>query len=122
LHDGLHHRAAGGHDFGEIAAPAIGVGAAGGQFLHVVTGGKRRTAGGDHHRAHAFIVVNVRERRMQLRNQSLRQAVAGFRPIEREHGNASKRLAKQVRRSRRGRTCSLARHRNIRLGRFVILM
>ena len=87
LHDGLHHRAAGIHHLGKIGAPAIGIGAARGQFLHVVAGGKRRAVGCDHHRAHAGIVVNVFQRRMQFGDHGFGQAVARRGAIERQHGN-----------------------------------
>ena len=63
----------------EIGAAAIGIGAAGGQFLHVVAGGKGRAIGRDHHRAHLGVVVNVVQRRVQFGDQAFRQAVAGLR-------------------------------------------
>ena len=102
MHDGLHHRAAGIHDLREIGAAAIGIGAARGQFLHVVAGGKSRAVGRDHDRADAVVVVNVLQRRVQFGDQAFRQAVAGRRPVEREHGDAAERLAQQDRRLRRG--------------------
>ena len=82
---------------GEIAAAAIGIAAARGQFLHVVAGGEGRTVGRDHHRAHAGVVVNLLQRRVQFGDQAFRQAVAGLGPVEREHGDAAQRLAQENR-------------------------
>jgi hypothetical protein len=95
LHDGLHHGAAGGHDLRKIGAPVIGVAAAGGEFLHVVAGGKGRAVGCEHHRAHACIVVNIPERGMQFGDQAFRQAVARLRPVEGQHRDAAHRLAQE---------------------------
>jgi hypothetical protein len=122
MHDRLHHRAAGIHDLGEIGAPAIGISAAGGQFLHVVARGEGWTAGRDHHRAHPGIVVNFPERRMQLGDQAFREAVAGFGPIEREHADAAQRLAQENWRFLCGNACGFSLHRNIHLGMPIILM
>ena len=60
----------------EIGAAAIGIAAARGQFLHVVAGGEGRTVGRDHHRAHALVVVDLLQRRVQFGDQAFRQAVA----------------------------------------------
>ncbi len=79
----------------KIGAPVIGIGAAGGEFLHVVARGKGRAVGREHHRAHAGIVVNIPERRMQFADQAFRQAVAGLRPVEGQHGDAAHRLAQE---------------------------
>ena len=86
------------HDLCEIGAAAIGVGAARGQFLEVVAGGKGRAVGGDHDGAHACVVRDRGERVAERREQRLRQAVAGLRPVEREDGDAAADLAQQDRR------------------------
>jgi hypothetical protein len=78
--------------------------------------------GSNHHRAHACVVVNFQQRRVQFGDQSLRQAVAGFGPVQREHGDAAERFAQQIRRLRRGGAGGLSLHRNIHLGGSVILM
>jgi len=85
LHDRLHHRAARIHDLREIGAAAIGIGAAGGELLHVMARGKRGAAGRDHHRAHAGIVAKLVHRAVQFGDQGLRQAVARRGPVQRQH-------------------------------------
>jgi hypothetical protein len=97
MHDRLHHGAAGVHDLRKISAPPIGVAAPRGQFLHVVAGGEGRAVGGDHHRTHARVVVDLLQRPMQFRDQPFGEAVARGRAIERQHGDAANPLAEQNR-------------------------
>ena len=101
MHDRLHHGAAGVHDLREIGAAAIGVAAPRGQFLHVVAGGEGRAVGGDHHRTHALVVVDLLQRPLQFRDQAFGEAVARGRAVERQHGDAADRLAEQDRGLRR---------------------
>ena len=102
---------------GEIGAAAIGIAAARGQFLHVVAGGKGRAVGGDHHRAHALVVVDFLQRRVQFADQAFRQAVARRGPVEREHRDAAERLAQQDRRLRRRRRGRSGRSSKYPVGR-----
>jgi len=111
-----------GHHLGEIAAAAVGVGAARRQFLHVVAGGIRRAGGRDHYRAHFWLVVNLFQRRVQLRDHRFRQTVARRGAIERQHGNAADALAQQNRSLRRWRACGPGGHGIIHLGSACILM
>jgi len=101
VHDCLHHRAAGVHDLREIGTATISIGAACGEFFHVMAGGKGRAIGRDYDRAHVSVVMNVVQRRVQLGDQTFRQAVARRRPVEREHGDVACALAQQDRRLRR---------------------
>ncbi len=95
MHHRLHHGAAGVHELGEVGTAAIGIAAARGHFLHVMAGGEGGTIGRDDEATHALVGADLVQRRMKLRDQSFRQAVARRGTVEGEHGNAADIFAQQ---------------------------
>ena len=79
----------------EITSAAIGIAAAAGEFLEVVTGAKSRTIGGKHHCAHGLVGRDFGEAVGQRDQQRLGQAVAGLRAIEHEDGDVLIAFAQQ---------------------------
>jgi hypothetical protein len=79
----------------EIVAPAIGVAAAGGQLLEIVTAREGRSPGGEHHRAHRAIGGDRSELGAERGQQGLGQGVARARPVEGENGNGTDGLAQE---------------------------
>ena len=114
MDDRLHHRAAGGHDLGEIGPAPVGIATPCRQFFHVVAGREHFAGRGNYHGAHFRVIVDIPQRGIKRRDQAFRQTVTSVRPVECENGDVAGLFAQQDRRLRNGATCCLARHRNIR--------